>query len=349
MPLPIDIDALLHGTSVEWERLEFKTGWNPLAILHTLCAFANDFHNLGGGYLVLGVSELNGQAELPPRGLATGELDMIQKEILNLGYSALQPPYNPVVVPYEIDGRHILVLWAPGGQTRPYKARVSLSKDNQTYAYFIRKGSSTVRARGTDEAELLSMAATVPFDDRLNRQARVEDLSPSLIQDFLNEVDSQLAHDAPALELTALGRQMNIVNEKAVLHDRTGSLGSTDVMGENGIGCFERERNMDTDETTIIGELVEKLRAYREVRKIVLFGSRARDEGRPDSDYDLCVIVDGVSDPRAFYVTLMRGIASADRSVDLLVLTESDFGRRLAEGWSAIKAVAKEGRVLYAA
>jgi len=101
--------------------------------------------------------------------------------------------------------------WAPGGQTRPYKARVSLSKDNQAYAHFIRKGSSTVRARGTDEAELMSMAATVPFDDRLNRQARVEDLSRSLIQDFLNEVDSQLAHDAPALELTALGRQMNIV------------------------------------------------------------------------------------------------------------------------------------------
>jgi len=91
--------------------------------------------------------------------------------------------------------------WAPGGQTRPYKARVSLSKDNQAYAHFIRKGSSTVRARGTDEAELLSMAATVPFDD----------LSRSLIQDFLNEVDSQLAPDAPALELTALGRQMNIV------------------------------------------------------------------------------------------------------------------------------------------
>ncbi|MEI6386493.1 MAG: RNA-binding domain-containing protein [Spirochaetota bacterium] len=211
MPLPIDIDALLHGTSVEWERLEFKTGWNPLAVLHTLCAFANDFHNLGGGYLVLGVSELNGQAELPPRGLAKGELDTIQKQILYLGNSALQPSYFPIVVPYEIAGRHILVLWAPGGQTRPYKARVSLSKDNQAYAYFIRKGSSTVRARGTDEAELMSMAATVPFDDRLNRQARVEDLSRSLIQDFLIEVDSQLAPDAPALELTALGRQMNIV------------------------------------------------------------------------------------------------------------------------------------------
>jgi hypothetical protein len=29
---------------VESERIEFKEGWNPLSVLHTLCAFANDFH-----------------------------------------------------------------------------------------------------------------------------------------------------------------------------------------------------------------------------------------------------------------------------------------------------------------
>ena len=30
MNLPININVLIHGKSVEWERLEFKTGWNPL-------------------------------------------------------------------------------------------------------------------------------------------------------------------------------------------------------------------------------------------------------------------------------------------------------------------------------
>ena len=53
MPLPINIHELLRGKSVEWERLEFKEGWNPLGMLHTICAFANDFHNLGGGYIVI--------------------------------------------------------------------------------------------------------------------------------------------------------------------------------------------------------------------------------------------------------------------------------------------------------
>lgn len=51
MSLPINIHEVLQGRPVEWERLEFKRGWNPEAILHTLCAFANNFHNLGGGFV----------------------------------------------------------------------------------------------------------------------------------------------------------------------------------------------------------------------------------------------------------------------------------------------------------
>ena len=52
--LPIRIDDLLHARVVEVERIEFKAGWNPDPILRTLCAFANEFENLGGGYLVIG-------------------------------------------------------------------------------------------------------------------------------------------------------------------------------------------------------------------------------------------------------------------------------------------------------
>lgn len=36
--LPID---LLRQRTVEGERIEYKTGWNPDAIIRTLCAYAN--------------------------------------------------------------------------------------------------------------------------------------------------------------------------------------------------------------------------------------------------------------------------------------------------------------------
>jgi len=211
MSLPININDLLHGKSVEWERLEFKAGWNPLDVLHSICAFANDFHNLGGGYIVVGVAEKDGRPELPPVGLNPASFDAVQKEILSLGYSSIQPAYHPVVAPCIIDGASILVIWVPGGQTRPYKAKLGLGKDNKDYAYFIRKQSSTVRAKGAEEVELLSLAATVPFDDRVNQAARVEDLSHELMRELLVEVGSDLAAEAEKLTVLELGRQMHIV------------------------------------------------------------------------------------------------------------------------------------------
>ena len=51
------------------------------------------------------------------------------------------------------------MLYAPGGETRPYQTRVSLSASGRDWAYYIRKHSSTVRARGEDERELLGLAA----------------------------------------------------------------------------------------------------------------------------------------------------------------------------------------------
>ena len=86
MNLPININDLLTARTVEWERLEFKAGWNPEVVLHTMCAFANDFHNLGGGYIVIGVGERNGSPVLPPQGIPANQIDKIQKEILNLGH-----------------------------------------------------------------------------------------------------------------------------------------------------------------------------------------------------------------------------------------------------------------------
>ena len=66
--LPINIDNLLRQRTIESERIEYKAGWNPESVLHTLSAFANDFHNLGGGYVVLGVEEKNARPVLPLKG-----------------------------------------------------------------------------------------------------------------------------------------------------------------------------------------------------------------------------------------------------------------------------------------
>ena len=52
MALPINMDDLINQRVVESTRIEFKGDWNPNPIIHSICAFANDIDNVGGGYLV---------------------------------------------------------------------------------------------------------------------------------------------------------------------------------------------------------------------------------------------------------------------------------------------------------
>ena len=54
MALAINIEDLLNKQKIESNRIEFKKGWNPTSIYHSVCAFANDFDDLGGGYILVG-------------------------------------------------------------------------------------------------------------------------------------------------------------------------------------------------------------------------------------------------------------------------------------------------------
>ena len=51
MPIPTNIETLLSGRIVESARIEYKETWDAEASLKTICAFANDVDNWGGGYL----------------------------------------------------------------------------------------------------------------------------------------------------------------------------------------------------------------------------------------------------------------------------------------------------------
>ena len=53
----MSIEDLLNKRRVESDRIEFKASWNPDDIYHSICAFANDFDNVGGGYVLIGVEE----------------------------------------------------------------------------------------------------------------------------------------------------------------------------------------------------------------------------------------------------------------------------------------------------
>jgi ATP-dependent DNA helicase RecG len=137
----------------------------------------------------------NGQPVLPPVGLQDNQLDKIQQELL-AACQLIQPPYFPVLSVEVVDGRKLIVLQAPGGMNRPYKAPASVTAKHKSWHYYIRRYSSTVEAKGQTEQELRDLAANVPWDDRLAQQAKVNDLSKPLMLEYLREVGSALADDA---------------------------------------------------------------------------------------------------------------------------------------------------------
>ena len=208
MALPVNIEDLVHGSTVEWERLEFKQGWNPENIIHSICAFANDLHNWGGGYIVVGVAENTGKPIMPPIGLEAEQTDAIQKKVLELGHK-IQPNYFPVMQPYLLQEMQILVLWCPAGDNRMYTAPVSLGTGAAREPY-VRIGSNSVVARGETLRQLLELTARIPFDDRINQQAGIQDLDLGIIQAYLQEVKSDLFEESKSLSFQDLCRAILI-------------------------------------------------------------------------------------------------------------------------------------------
>lgn len=210
MSLPVNIDDLINHRKVEWARIEYKEGWNPERIVHTICAFANDIDNWGGGYVIIGIAEENGRPVFPVKGIGPNEVDHIQKELLNVCH-LIEPVYMPVVEPCVYEGKHLLIVWVPGGCERPYKCPEHIVKDVKSpKAYYIRKLASTVKATRQDEKELFELTGDVPFDDRPNVHADITDLKMNLLVEYLHEVGSDLASNAEDMSVADVARNMQI-------------------------------------------------------------------------------------------------------------------------------------------
>lgn len=216
--LPINLDDLLYCRGVESERVEFKASWDPQRTgpqaLRTICAFANDYHNLNGGYVVIGVGEQDGRASLPPCGLSATELDAAQKWIRG-NCKRLDPPYQPILSPETVDDRIILVVWAPASETRPHRAPATGDRPSR---FWVRLGAETVDAeqRGGMLAALVQQTARVPWDDRRAVDAQVEDLREVKIREHLRDIRSGLLDQADERDIYRRMRLTVRVNDHEV-------------------------------------------------------------------------------------------------------------------------------------
>lgn len=107
---------------------------------------------------------------------------------------------------------------------------------------------------------------------------------------------------------------------------------------------------MNQNEQEALAEIMRRLVNAYQPERIYLFGSKARGDFDPDSDFDLMVVVPDQSPPECrrsrLAYQVLRGTGTA---VDVLVWTRQAFDERLHLTASLPSTVVREGRLLYAA
>jgi predicted nucleotidyltransferase len=99
-----------------------------------------------------------------------------------------------------------------------------------------------------------------------------------------------------------------------------------------------------------LSTIVARLATAYQPERIYLFGSHARDDAGPDSDYDLMVVVPDAASPERQHSRLAYEVLwGTGAAADVLVWTRSAFDGRLHLRASLPARVTIEGRLLYAA
>jgi ATP-dependent DNA helicase RecG len=183
----IDLDQLARRES---EQTEWKENVADIDdVVATLCAFANDLANLGGGYVVCGAQESkdeHGFAVLNRTGLTAARFKEVENRVLALCRSRVSPQISPLTdeLPSTTADRRILVFVQPAtASAHTFRRRDEGAK------HYVRVGRSTIEARnGLLRDLLVRKGALAPWDRRPCSTATERDLDLLALRDALNQM-----------------------------------------------------------------------------------------------------------------------------------------------------------------
>ena len=96
----------------------------------------------------------------------------------------------------------------------------------------------------------------------------------------------------------------------------------------------------------ILDKIIEAILKVVKPDKIILFGSQARGDARPDSDYDILIIKSGVENTFKLESSIYMNL-EVEAGVDLIVATPEIIEQYKNTLGCVIKPALKEGVVVY--
>lgn len=178
-------------TRREREQIEWKENVADIDdVVATLCAFANDLQNLGGGYVVCGAREEKDEHGFPTlvrTGLTASRLKEVEGTVLARCRERVFPPILPVVDELAIEGvpeRRILAFT----QASTQHAHTFRRADGTT-KHYVQLSRSTIEARNGVLRELLVRKGDLePWDRRPCADATENDLDLIALRDALQRM-----------------------------------------------------------------------------------------------------------------------------------------------------------------
>lgn len=108
----------------------------------------------------------------------------------------------------------------------------------------------------------------------------------------------------------------------------------------------ERDDNRTVDEN-LIQEITQKIVDHFHPNRVILFGSRARGDFRPDSDIDIFVEMEAAGKRLDRRLSISRLFPDQWWPMDILTYTAAEVAARRDSTATLVPVIEREGKVLY--
>ncbi len=183
--------------AIDWEqrlaqesvRVEWKENVaDELGVVKTLCAFANDIQQVGGGQVICGIREekdRHGTSSAKVVGLESKRLTEIKNKVLSICRDNVEPPLVPAVEEYPVRGnpaQRVLVFAITASQfAHRYKIK------DQGVHYYVRINDRTQQANGLIPRLLEQKKSWPPYLEQIHPDATLKAINLTMLEEFLSD------------------------------------------------------------------------------------------------------------------------------------------------------------------